>query len=64
MADMPVLVAQRTVNHARDTLALSQWEEVRGVIALYKSLGTGGQMPHWQQALIKKMCSKSQQPGN
>ena len=38
---MPVLVAQRTVNNARDTLALSQWEELRGVIALYKSLGAG-----------------------
>lgn len=40
-AYLPVLVAQRTVNNARDTLALSQWEEVRGVIALYKSLGAG-----------------------
>ncbi|WP_291440104.1 efflux transporter outer membrane subunit [Desulfovibrio sp.] len=40
-AYMPVLVAQRTVNHARDALALSQWEEVRGVVALYKSLGAG-----------------------
>lgn len=40
-AYMPVLVAQRTVNNARDTLALSQWEELRGVIALYKSLGAG-----------------------
>ena len=38
-AYMPVLVAQRTVNTARDALALSQWEELRGVIALYKSLG-------------------------
>ena len=40
-AYMPVLVAQRTVNNARDALALSQWEELRGVIALYKSLGAG-----------------------
>lgn len=46
-AYMPVLVAQRTVNHARDTLALSQWEEVRGVIALYKSLGAG-----WSDAAL------------
>ena len=40
-AYLPVLVAQRTVNQARDALALSQWEEMRGVIALYKSLGAG-----------------------
>ncbi|QGZ41043.1 NodT family efflux transporter outer membrane factor (OMF) lipoprotein [Pseudoduganella flava] len=44
-AYLPVLVAQRTVNQARDELALSQWEEVRGVIALYKSLGAG-----WSEA--------------
>ena len=46
---MPVLVAQRTVNNARDALALSQWEEVRGVIALYKSLGAG-----WSDAASAK----------
>lgn len=40
-AYLPVLVAQRTVNQARDALALSQLEEIRGVIALYKSLGAG-----------------------
>jgi NodT family efflux transporter outer membrane factor (OMF) lipoprotein len=40
-AYLPVLVAQRTVNQARDELAVSQWEEVRGVIALYKSVGAG-----------------------
>ena len=50
-AYMPVLVAQRTVNNARDALALSQWEELRGVIALYKSLGAGwSDMPSIQKA--------------
>lgn len=44
-AYLPVLVAQRSVNQARDELALSRLEEIRGVIALYKSLGAG-----WQDA--------------
>ncbi|MGC7403377.1 efflux transporter outer membrane subunit [Pandoraea pneumonica] len=38
---LPVLTAQRTANHARDALALSQGAEVRSAIALYKSLGAG-----------------------
>ncbi|WP_087689077.1 efflux transporter outer membrane subunit [Pandoraea sp. PE-S2R-1] len=38
---LPVLTAQRTANHARDALALSQGGEVRSAIALYKSLGAG-----------------------
>ncbi|MGO3742714.1 MAG: efflux transporter outer membrane subunit [Kerstersia sp.] len=44
-AYLPVLVAQRALNQARDELALSQLEEVLGVIALYKALGAG-----WQAA--------------
>ncbi|MFC3656413.1 TolC family protein [Xanthomonas hyacinthi] len=40
---LPVLTAQRVANQARDALALSQWGEVRGAIALYKSLGAGWQ---------------------
>lgn len=42
-AYLPVLVAQRAANQARDALALSQWGEVRGAIALYKALGAGWQ---------------------
>jgi NodT family efflux transporter outer membrane factor (OMF) lipoprotein len=42
-AYLPVLTAQRAANQARDTLALSQWGEVRGAIALYKALGAGWQ---------------------
>lgn len=38
---LPVLTAQRTANHARDALALSQGGEMRSAIALYKSLGAG-----------------------
>jgi NodT family efflux transporter outer membrane factor (OMF) lipoprotein len=48
-AYLPVLVAQRTVNQARDELALSQLEEIRGVIALYKSVGAG-----WQDAPLSQ----------
>ncbi|WP_217696062.1 efflux transporter outer membrane subunit [Insolitispirillum peregrinum] len=44
-AYLPVLLAQRTLNQARDELALSRLEETRGLIALYKSLGAG-----WQDA--------------
>lgn len=44
-AYLPVLVAQRTVNQAQEELALSKLEEIRSVIALYKSLGAG-----WQDA--------------
>lgn len=40
-AYLPVLVAQRTVNQARDEQILSQLEEVRGIIALYRSMGAG-----------------------
>lgn len=40
---LSVLTAQRTVNQARDTLAVSQWGEVQGVITLYKALGAGWQ---------------------
>ena len=42
-AYLPVLIAQRTLNQARDALALSQWGEVRGAISLYKALGAGWQ---------------------
>ena len=50
-AYLPVLVAQRTVNQARDELALSQLEEVRGFIALYRSMGAGWpDMPLSQEA--------------
>lgn len=42
-AYLPVLLAQRTVNQARDELALSRLEEMRGLIALYKSVGAGWQ---------------------
>lgn len=41
-AYLPVLVAQRSLNQARDTLALSQLAQRRGEIALYKALGAGG----------------------
>ncbi|HEX7815004.1 efflux transporter outer membrane subunit [Dyella sp.] len=40
-AYLPVLVAQRTANQARDALTLSQGNQVRGAIALYKALGAG-----------------------
>ncbi len=60
-AYLPVLVAQRTVNHAQDALALSQWEEVRGVIALYKSLGAGWSDTTSTQKALKPTISKSQQ---
>lgn len=42
-AYLPVLVAQRTTNQAREELALSRLQEILGVIALYKSLGAGWQ---------------------
>ncbi|VVE48796.1 RND transporter [Pandoraea capi] len=41
---LPVLVAQRAANRARDALADSQGAEVLSAIALYKALGAG-----WQQ---------------
>jgi NodT family efflux transporter outer membrane factor (OMF) lipoprotein len=40
---LPVLVAQRAANRARDALALSQGAEVLSAIALYKALGAGWQ---------------------
>lgn len=40
-AYLPVLVAQRSVNQARDALALSQLAQLRGAVALYKALGAG-----------------------
>lgn len=40
-AYLPVLVAQRSLNQARDTLALSQLAQLRGGIAVYKALGAG-----------------------
>lgn len=40
-AYLPVLVAQRSLNQARDTLALSQLAQLQGGIALYKALGAG-----------------------
>jgi NodT family efflux transporter outer membrane factor (OMF) lipoprotein len=46
-AYLPVLIAQREVNQARDAVVLNQWGEVRGAIALYKALGAG-----WQEAPI------------
>lgn len=52
-AYLPVLVAQRTVNQARDELALSRLEEIRGAIALYKSLGAG-----WQDAPLSQEVSQ------
>ncbi|MBQ0218777.1 efflux transporter outer membrane subunit [Alcaligenes faecalis] len=42
-AYLPVLIAQRAANQARDALAVSRYGEVRGAIALYKSLGAGWQ---------------------
>lgn len=44
-AYLPILVAQRSANQARDALTLSQWDEVLAAIALYKSLGAG-----WQES--------------
>lgn len=38
---LPVLVAQRSANQARDELALSQLAELNAVIGLYKALGAG-----------------------
>ncbi|WP_296559294.1 efflux transporter outer membrane subunit [Rudaea sp.] len=40
-AYLPVLVAQRAANAARDVLALGRGGEVRNAIALYKALGAG-----------------------
>ncbi|MGC4075886.1 MAG: efflux transporter outer membrane subunit [Rubrivivax sp.] len=40
-AYLPVLVAQRSANQARDELALSQLAELNAVIGLYKALGAG-----------------------
>ncbi|WP_372438656.1 TolC family protein, partial [Pandoraea sputorum] len=40
-AYLPVLVAQRAANRARDALAISQGGEVLNAIALYKALGAG-----------------------
>lgn len=40
-AYLPVLVAQRSLNQARDALALSQLAQLRGAISLYKALGAG-----------------------
>lgn len=40
-AYLPVLVAQRSLNQARDALALSQLAQLRAGIALYKALGDG-----------------------
>lgn len=41
-AYLPVLVAQRSLNQARDALALSQLAQLQGGIALFKALGAGG----------------------
>jgi NodT family efflux transporter outer membrane factor (OMF) lipoprotein len=41
-AYLPVLVAQRSLNQARDALALSQLAQLQGGIAFYKALGAGG----------------------
>ncbi len=41
-AYLPVLITQRSLNQARDALALSQLAQRRGEIALYKALGAGG----------------------
>lgn len=38
---LPVLIAQRAANRARDALALSRGAEVLSAIALYKALGAG-----------------------
>lgn len=40
-AYMPVLVSQRSLNQARDALAISQLAQLQGGIALYKALGAG-----------------------
>lgn len=40
-AYLPVLVAQRSLNQARDALALSQLAQLQGGIGLYKALGAG-----------------------
>ncbi len=40
-AYLPVLVAQRSLNQARDALALSQLAQLQGGIALYKAVGAG-----------------------
>lgn len=42
-AYLPILVAQRSSNQARDALTLSQWDEVLAAVNLYKSLGAGWQ---------------------
>lgn len=42
-AYLPVLVAQRSANQALDALAVSQGEEIRSAILLYKALGAGWQ---------------------
>ncbi|CAM3947979.1 NodT family efflux transporter outer membrane factor (OMF) lipoprotein [Kerstersia gyiorum] len=53
-AYLPVLVAQRALNQSRDELALSQLEELRGLIALYKSLGAG-----WRDAPLGQDIDRS-----
>jgi len=40
-AYLPVLVAQRSLNQARDAQALSQLAQLQGGIALYKAVGAG-----------------------
>ncbi|MGG4604076.1 efflux transporter outer membrane subunit [Paenalcaligenes sp. Me131] len=40
---VPVLLAQRSSNQAKDALALSKLAEVQGAIALYKAMGAGWQ---------------------
>lgn len=40
-AYLPVLVAQRSLNQARDALALSELAQLQGGVALYKALGAG-----------------------
>lgn len=40
-AYLPVLVAQRSLNQARDALALSRLAQLQGGIGLYKALGAG-----------------------
>lgn len=42
-AYLPVLIAQRSANQAREALLLNQWTETRSAISLYKALGMGWQ---------------------
>ncbi|SAI65374.1 outer membrane efflux protein [Bordetella ansorpii] len=57
-AYLPVLIAQRSANQARDALALSRAGEVRGAIALYKALGAG-----WQDTPMARSAGASDPSG-